>query len=32
MNYCTFSVVNIDNSGVAKLVEFDNPQAWIDPK
>lgn len=29
MNYCTFSVVNIDSSGVAKLVEFDNPQAWI---
>ena len=29
MNYCTFSVVNIDNAGVAKLVEFDNPQAWI---
>ena len=29
MNYCTFSVVNIDKNGVAKLVEFDNPQAWI---
>lgn len=29
LNYCTFSVVNIDKAGVAKLVEFDNPQAWI---
>jgi hypothetical protein len=29
LNYCTFSVVNIDQQGVAKLVEFDNPQAWI---
>lgn len=29
MNYCTFSVVTIDDQGVAKLAEFDNPQAWI---
>lgn len=29
MNYCTFSVVKIDENGVAKLVEFDNPQTWI---
>lgn len=29
MNYCTFTVVNIDINGVAQLVEFDNPQAWI---
>lgn len=29
MNYCTFSVVDVDNSGIVKLVEFDNPQAWI---
>lgn len=29
MNYCTFSVVNVDDRGVARLVEFDNPQAWI---
>ena len=29
MNYCTFSVVSVDDRGVARLVEFDNPQAWI---
>ncbi len=29
MNYCTFSVVTIDQEGVARLTEFDNPQAWI---
>lgn len=29
MNYCTFSVVHVDKMGIAKLVEFDNPQAWI---
>lgn len=29
MNYCTFSVVSIDENGIARLVEFDNPQAWI---
>jgi hypothetical protein len=29
LNYCTFSVVTIDNSGEAQLTEFDNPQAWI---
>ncbi len=29
MNYCTFSVVTIDGEGVARLTEFDNPQAWI---
>ena len=29
LNYCTFSVVSIDEQGLAKLVEFDNPQAWI---
>ena len=29
MNYCTFSVVTIDQSGTAILTEFDNPQAWI---
>ena len=29
LNYCTFSVVIVDQSGVAKLTEFDNPQAWI---
>jgi hypothetical protein len=29
LNYCTFSVVTIDENGEAKLTEFDNPQAWI---
>lgn len=29
MNYCTFSVIHVDKQGIAKLVEFDNPQAWI---
>jgi len=29
LNYCTFSVVIVDNDGVAQLTEFDNPQAWI---
>lgn len=29
MNYCTFSVVRIDEDGAAKFVEFDNPTAWI---
>ena len=29
LNYCTFSVVTIDKNGVARLTEFDNPQAWI---
>ncbi len=29
LNYCTFSVVTIVRSGVARLTEFDNPQAWI---
>lgn len=29
MNYCTFSVVSVDDRGIARLVEFDNPQAWI---
>lgn len=29
MNYCTFSVVHVDRQGIAKFVEFDNPQAWI---
>ncbi len=29
LNYCTFSVVHVDKQGIAKLVEFDNPQAWI---
>ncbi len=29
MNYCTFSVIQVDQQGVAKLVEFDNPQVWI---
>lgn len=29
LNYCTFSVVTIDEGGVARLTEFDNPQAWI---
>lgn len=29
LNYCTFSVVTVDESGVAHLTEFDNPQAWI---
>lgn len=29
MNYCTFSVIKVDNNGIAKLAEFDNPQAWI---
>ncbi len=29
MNYCTFSVVEISETGYARLVEFDNPTAWI---
>lgn len=29
LNYCTFSVVTIDQNGEARLTEFDNPQAWI---
>lgn len=29
MNYCTFSVVTIDETGEASFTEFDNPQAWI---
>ena len=29
LNYCTFSVVTIDDSGEASLTEFDNPQAWV---
>lgn len=29
MNYCTFSVISVDGQGIAKLVEFDNPQVWI---
>ena len=29
LNYCTFSVIHVDKMGIAKLVEFDNPQAWI---
>ena len=29
LNYCTFSVVDIDAQGIAHLAEFDNPQAWI---
>lgn len=29
LNYCTFSVVTIDDSGEASFTEFDNPQAWI---
>ena len=29
LNYCTFSVVSIDDMGYARLAEFDNPQAWI---
>lgn len=29
MNYCTFSVVSIDEQGIARFAEFDNPQAWI---
>ena len=29
MNYCTFSVVTIDQNGTAFFTEFDNPQAWI---
>lgn len=29
MNYCTFSVIKVDGNGVARLAEFDNPQAWI---
>lgn len=29
MNYCTFSVVTVDESGEASFTEFDNPQAWI---
>lgn len=29
LNYCTFSVIYVDRLGIAKLVEFDNPQAWI---
>ena len=29
LNYCTFSVVDIDEDGIASIVEFDNPQAWI---
>lgn len=29
LNYCTFSVVTIDENGEASFTEFDNPQAWI---
>lgn len=29
MNYCTFSVIKVDQNGIARLAEFDNPQAWI---
>ncbi len=29
MNYCTFSVITIDDYGEAKFTEFDNPPVWI---
>lgn len=29
MNYCTFSVITINENGEASFTEFDNPQAWI---
>ena len=29
MNYCTFSVVTVEQNEPAYFTEFDNPQAWI---
>lgn len=29
LNYCTFSVITVNENGEASFTEFDNPQAWI---